>query len=448
MAEEACSDPPMTMTDCLPGPVGLAGMVPDLDILKTPSSPALAAVGGMPVDIERPTTATSAAASLATGIVHGLFVPGTTTAIEVMPYWLAPHPFLTASGLESTRARAFLRDLAFSFAASPGADPARPVTGTAMTTTTPLEAADVVKDAGLVALGVRTTIWPGRPSEAALACMARITAFMKEDVDLRNTEDAAFEEAWKKNHPPQERIQLPQPDDVTDEGAMARWNADMQAVNGAVTAKYKADHQAALAQWLTSWNASHPEPDDVAACTTIIDHRVGPVAALAASLLVSAPGGEFTRFRQGGTLGETAWLTAGYSWLFTARIPWTGSVLGALRLRHQSLIDTSERTSATDVGVRAAAAFGRWGLSVQGMRLGSGASGFGTGGSWQGGLAIDYHLKSGYWLTATAGSADLAGIDSWATATALVSLQYNVGRDRRIQPDTSPVAPAARASSP
>ena len=82
------------------------------------------------------------------------------------------------------------------------------------------------------------------------------------------------------------------------------------------------------------------------------------------------------------------------------------------------------------------------------MRLGSGATGFGTGGSWQGGLAIDYHLKSGYWLTATAGSADLAGIDSWATATALVSLQYNVGRDRRIQPDTSPVAPAASAGSP
>jgi hypothetical protein len=436
------------MKDCLAGPVGLEGMVPDVDILKTPSSPALAAVGGMPVDIERPTTATNAAASLATGIVHGLFVPGTTTAIEVMPYWLSSHPFLTASNLEATRERAFLHDLSLSFAASPGVDPAQPAGATMTTTATPTAGASTeTTNAGLMALGARTTIWPGRPSEAALACMARIGAFMKEDVDLRNIGDAEFNSTWTKDHPAPKRIELPQVD-VTDDGALARWNSDMKAVNDAVYAKYNAAHDAAHAQWVASWNAAHPVPDDVAGCSTIVDHRVGWVAAVAGSVLVSAPGGDFTRLRQGGTLGETAWLTAGYSWLLGVETSWSFSALGAVRLRHQSLIDTSVHTNATDVGVRAVAAFGRWGLSVQGMRLGSGATGFGSDGSWQGGVAIDYHLKSGYWLTATAGSTDLAGIDSWATATALVHLQYNVARDRRIQADTSAAAPAGSGGSP
>ena len=427
-----------SMKDCAKTAPGLGKMVPDLDLLKTPVSPALTVVGGAPVDIERPTTATDAAASLASGIVHGLFVPGTTTAIEVMPYWLWQHPRLNADDVAATRELAFLRDISISFAATTGADPAKPAASTATMTST---------GAGLVALGARTTIWPGRPSAPAKACMTRIDDFMKGDVSLRNQAEGAFRAAWTTAHPTPKRIELEPPKDPSDEAQVADYQARMKAANEGLASRHIADYRAALDQWLVTWKATHGVPDDVAACGSVIDHRVGPMASIAAATLVSAPGGDFSRVHQGGTVGQSAWLTGGYAWLVGDDAPRTFSLLGAVRVRRQSVLgDASSHVVAGDYGARVVSAFGKWGVSLQTMRLGQGANGVGSGQSWQGGAAVDYHLKTGYWLTVTAGSTDVASITSWSAATALVSLQYNVGRDRLIVPDTSPNEPAGGGS--
>jgi hypothetical protein len=437
-ADGACrADPAQaSMKDCDKTSPGLGKMVPDLDILETPGSPALAAVGGAPVDIERPTTATAAAASLASGIVHGLFVPGTTTAIEVMPYWLWRHPRLTADDVEATRDLAFLHDISISFAATPGADPAKPVDTTATTATM------TSANAGLVALGARTTIWPGRPSEAAKACMARIDDFMRGDVSLRNQAEAAFRTEWTAAHPMPGRVEVEPAKDLNDDTQVADYQARMKAANEGVAARHIADYRAALEHWLVTWRATHGVPDDVAACGLVINHRVGPIASIAGAALVSAPGGDFSRLRQGGTFAQRAWLTGGYSWLFGDDTPTTFSLLGALRVRRQRVLgDAGSHIVAGDYGARVVNAFGQWGLSLQAMRLGEGANGVGSGQSWQGGVAVDYHLQTGYWLTATAGSTDIGSITSWTAATVLVSLQYNVGRDRLILPDASPSEP-------
>jgi len=476
VARADCVEP--AMTDCASAPPGLENLVPDLDTLKTPSSPALALVGGAPVDIERPSTATGAAASLATGIVHGLFVPGTTTAVEVMPYWLWPHPLLTSQDVESTRGWSFLHDWSFSFAAAPGADPAKPAMSSTTTSGSTTAPAMPANPAALMSLGARTTIWPGSPSPPALACMARIQEFMKGDVALRNTDEAAFKATWTKVNAPPKRIQLPQPPSDAKDAAFNQWKIDMTAVNnaagndapdlpqpppdadkaafdqwsidkaaapkvGAVNSaanqEYIKRYTAALAGWEKDWLAAHGVPEDVTACSKVIDHRIGFVASIAGAALISAPGGDFSQFHQGGTAGATGWFTAGYSWLIGTSSPWSLSGLGALRVRYQEIVDTSTHFTAADLGARAVAAFGRWGFSIQAMRLGNGATGFGTGSAWQGGAAIDYHLKSGYWLTATAGSTDLSNINSWSTLTTLVNLQYNVSRDRLIAADSAAV---------
>ena len=444
--EQACAEAPQK--DCIPAPPGLQDMVPDLDILKTPLSPALSLVGGAPVDIERPTTPTGAAMSLGTGIAHGLFVPGTSTAVEVTPYWLWPRPALTAAKALATPGLAFVRDFSLSFAAAPGANPAKPPDMTPAPTTP--DTIPTTNDAGLVALGLRTTIWPGDLSEAAQSCVTRLDEFAKGDVSLRAPEEAAFTAKWQKENPTLTRVEVSLPQNFGDPADVKRYQGAMTAANvdysNRAAAQLTAYHEA-LQTWLAAWTKAHGVPDDVAACASIIHHRVGFIASVAGAALVSAPGGDFGRWRQGGTTGETAWLTAGYSW-FLGRygVPGDVSVLGALRLRHQEIVDTTVHTNAGDYGGRVVGAFARWGVSVQVMHLGPGANGFGSNTSWQGGLAIDYHLKSGFWLTATAGSTDLEEIDSWSTATALIRLQYNVGRDRLILTDDS--ATSATSATP
>jgi hypothetical protein len=442
-ADKGGGEPPDT--DCLPAPAGLSGMVPDLNILKTPSSPALAVVGGVPVDIERATTPMGAAASLGSGIAQGLLVPGTNTAVEVTPYWLWPRPWLTDARVEETRGLAWARNLSFSLAATSGADPAKSPDDISTTDTGTTIGAP---QAGLVALGVRTTLWPGTPSEVALACMARIDNFAKGDVELRSRDEAAVTAAWEAAHPVPKRIEVPPPKDFSDPNQVADYQAKMTEANKANAGIYAAteqqmnDYHDAHEQWLAAWTAAHGVPDDVVACASTIHHRVGFVASVAGAAVVSAPDGDFKRFRQGGTSGQTAWLTAGYSWFIGGSgTSWDLSLLGALRVRRATIVDQPIRTDAADFGLRGVAAFARWGFSVQGMRLGPGTNSFGSAKSWQGGVAIDYHLKSGYWLTVTAGSTDLANIDSWSAATALIHLQYNVGRNRLVEADTSTTQP-------
>jgi hypothetical protein len=437
-----CASSP-TDNGCLPPPPGLPEGVPDLDLLKTPLSPALAAVGAAPVDIERPSTPTGAAASLASGIVRGLLVPGTSTALEMTPYWMVQHPLLSGYDVERSPLRALYRDFSLSFAASTGPDPIQAPN------------APMPTSAGLMALGARTTLFPGWRSPVAQQCVDRIYKFMNDDVEARAKEERTFLDDWAKAKG-NERPQVVTP--PREEGeTIEHYNEKKRAANlnlPKLTADWSARMQAALDQWLAKWSASHPTAADVEACAPLLEHRVGFLASAAGSVLFSAPGGDFKDFNKTGALGRTVWLTAGWSDSVGAGGPpkssgvWDYSILAAGRWRHlapRGIPD--ESTSAFDIGVRAVFAWSRWGLSAQTMRLGKGANGFGTGPAMQGAVAIDYHLKTGYWLTITAGSNDIGNITSFDALTTLVHLQYNATPDRMILTDTSATqAPAQGAA--
>jgi hypothetical protein len=423
----ACPD--VATADCDPAPPGLPEGVPDMSVLKTPVSPALAAVGGAPVDIQRPTTPTGAAASLGSGILRGLLVPGTTAAVEVTPFWLVDHPFLSADTIERQPWWAFARDFSLSFASATGPDPARPP--------------DAVDDgtAGLVALGARTTLLPGWLSPQAAQCIRVIESFMKADVEGRGKAiDRAIADFEGAHEAPKRQ--------EVERDPVETYQARMDAANKDFKQKahdYDVARKAVLAQAEASWASTHPTAADVEACGPIIRHRIGVQAATAASVLMSAPGGDFKHFDKVGTLGETVWLTLG--WTGTAGT-WDYSILGAGRWRHQEALSSAPgATTGLDVGGRGVFAWSRVGVSLQFMRLAPGANGFGSGTAVEGAFAFDYHLKTGYWLTVTAGSTDIGHIDSLSALTALVHLQYNVGPNRLIAADDSPSQASAAAGA-
>jgi hypothetical protein len=428
---------------CIPAPPGLPEDVPDLDLLKTPPSPALSAVGSVPVDIERPSTPTGAAASLASGIVRGLLVPGTSTALEVTPYWMAQHPLTSADDIERRSWLAFARDFSLSFAAATGPDPTQDPN------------AAMAASAGLMALGARTTLYPGWRSPQAQQCVKIIDDFMKADVDARLADEQKFSATWQKDNPPPAVVRLERgPNESIDDFQKRMEAANANPTDPDATKKWNARRQAALDAWVAAWAAGHPTAADVQACGPMLEHRIGFLASAAGSVLLSAPGGDFKNFKTTGALGTTVWLTAGWSDSVgggsgKSSSVWDYSILAASRWRHLAPRGASDAsTTALDLGVRAVFAWSRWGLSAQGMRLGKGANGFGTDPATQGALALDYHLKTGYWLTVTAGSNDLGHIDSWSTLTALVHLQYNATPDRMILTDTSTTQAAAPAPAP
>src|SRR5437660_1154079 len=82
----------------------------------------------------------------------------------------AQPPTVSGAELASTRQLPCGHGPALSCAATRGPDPGKPIIDARTTG----GAAATPSDASLVAIGLRTTIWPGRPSEAALACLVRI----------------------------------------------------------------------------------------------------------------------------------------------------------------------------------------------------------------------------------------------------------------------------------
>src|SRR3954447_19683576 len=69
----------LDVENCAPRPRSVLALVPDLNVLKTPTSPAFAAIGDAPDEVERPTTPTGAALGLVSGLARGLLTPGTST---------------------------------------------------------------------------------------------------------------------------------------------------------------------------------------------------------------------------------------------------------------------------------------------------------------------------------------------------------------------------------
>jgi hypothetical protein len=428
-AEDACSEAadPAAAGDCLPPPPVAGKMVPDLNVLKTPVSPAVAAIGVAPVDIQRPSTPTGAAVGLASGIVRGLLVPGTSTSVDVAPYWLWQHASLTAAKVEAQPWLAFLRDLSLSAATAPGKE-----------TRTASDGSETTIDVGRLGLGVRTTLWPGMPSRAALHCMDVIDRYMHDDVLDRARNDQEFERQYRQLHPPPQiqRIAFDPKTMTPDE-----FTQKLEALNAEqipASNRWIAGYNAAYVAWKAERQEGHAPSREVVECAPVVHHREGPLAAAAASVAWSAPGGNFQQLSAGGRRDVTLWVTAGWTASFggLGRVGAAQdlSLFGAVRQRWQTLFGAKD-VNGTDYGARAVYAWARLGLSVQAIHAGPGFAQPTAPAAWTGGAAIDYHLVSGYWLTLAAASDDLGKINSWSTARALVQIQYNVGRERLIERD-------------
>ena len=126
--------PPAAIPQNPPGPEGVASVkessavdkvgdavsdweekVADFDKLHTPDSPAAVILGVSPTEIQRPGTPTAVAATLGGFLSDGFNIPK-NLAVELAPYWLFPHRYLTAHDYQEGGARNIYRTLTLSIA--------------------------------------------------------------------------------------------------------------------------------------------------------------------------------------------------------------------------------------------------------------------------------------------------------------------------------------------
>jgi hypothetical protein len=417
-AADECPGAPAATADakdvdrtCVSDPTPASKLAAELDVLKTPDTPAAEALGLTATEIQRPTTPTAAAVAVATGLAKGLLVPGQNLALEISPYWLWSHPHLTATELENQGVGASIdSSLSFSLATAAAKD----------STTAGVMAPAAPNDVGQLAVGVRATPLRGKPSEAALLCADRIERYTADlALDLSRTLDAKTTE-WKAAHP-----------EPKAGPARERWLHDRTAVRD---------------EFKTAWKAKlDAMPSDVADCVDVSQHRVGVLVDVAGAATWTAPGWDFTKVSQTGNRDLAGWLTFGYS--YTTGPPQSIqstsldlSFLGLFRVHWIDDYAMKQSRATVDAGGRIVFAWSRYGASVQYVHI-QGALEDAMGvrkNSDRVGLVGDYHLKSGIWATGViaADLSDPSKLDSWSGWRGIVSLQGNFGRDRQLAADS------------
>ena len=418
-----CADPgaapdrdPGIDRGCLDVPPVGAKLAADLGTLKTPETPAATVLGLGTSDVQRPSTPTGAALSIATGIAEGLVIPGRNFAADIAPYWLLSRPRLSASDLENeTFAVRLLRTLSLSIATAGGraADP-----GLAQTT-----------DEGRVALGARTTLLDGRPSRAAELCMGVIDKYIGQLNDDRDRKKRDALAAWTAAHP------VPRSTHGEDVRALrVRWMQDRDQV---------------VAELGRTWMAALPPPPiAVSDCMDVRLHRVGPVVDVAFAAAWTVPQLTLDRVGETGARALTTWVTGG--WVFSSGPPrpshptaYDISALVLVRQQWERQYALDRRTKRFDLGARGIVAWSRYGLSLEYLHLAlarADAAGA-LHDSDRLSVTADYHLASGMWMTAVVGLdvSDPSRFDSLDGWKAILSVQGNFGRDRQIgAPDLSP----------
>lgn len=409
--------------------------------LKTPESPAFMALGLAPSEIQRPTTPTGLATSLANGFAAG----GTlallqNAALEFSPFWLFPHRRLSYEQVLSQPGLAFARNISVSVGTSP-------------------KELERTKDDGSIekinygrfAVGARTTIWPGTPTKVARQCLAYIKHVLDVSVRERGQAVEAFMSNWQEqpeNAEPKVKLPPTPPEElaVTDERKydelQKQWDLDAAAAfaSSPEYTDWQLRKDAAREEFRASFIKEHPLDDPrFERCTSDLHAREGFMAEAAGAYMFSVPKGDASHFKQNALQNSTGWLTAGFVLedLFTPGVE--GSLLGVFRVQRSrgAINDHAERAWLYDVGGRAAAAFARFGLAFEGtarfrnVNPGDGPKELQK--LWRMALSVDYRLAGGMWLTGTFGK-DF-GTNKSTPVLALANFQWNFGLDRGVQTD-------------
>jgi hypothetical protein len=395
---------------CVPAPPPSA-LVTALSTLRTPGSPALAAVGLGAGHLDPPTTPTGASVSSQAGSSASVL------SVDVDPYWLLfTHPHLTHRDLEEQPYLAWARDGSFSVAGGPGQIPA----GAAG----PGSAAIPVQT---FAAGSRTTLYPGWASPAALYCGQVLDRHAAAVNRALTADGLAALQQWSANNP---RPRHTDPG-YTDDKVKA-WNARANRALDDWKSTHAQDVEAKLAT------------TEVRECLDVVHQREGFVASAA----VAHARAYHWSDKIGSEAGRatTLWATAGYvltrdvtramldNNLTLPPVAADVSLLLSVRKRWESVGGVT--AEPLDIGGRVVVAWSRYGLSAEALCRCSARADWGKLASYQATGMVDYHLKSGAWASLAFGR-DYGDFATGQTYKLLAGIEINFGMNRLVAPDTS-----------
>jgi hypothetical protein len=427
---------------------------PDLGFMKTPSSPAFMALGLAPTTVERPTTPQGAAVAIATGVASATGIsPAENFAMELTPYWTFPHPDLTSEELLNQRQESIYRNLSLSLAVVRGSS-----SGTATTAAGGTALPDTRAAAGL-----RTTLWPGAPSAAALACQRYMHSYLDGVVERMSATRVEFLKQWDEDpahRQPSVDIQNltdvpPEPNrndypqgaagDKLFEAAIQKWKSAILA-NG----KYIQQHDA-LVRWraerrkaMAAYVAAHPTKppaDDpmLTACFDRIHDRSGFLADVAGAATLTVPAGNLGMVSSSGQYGFQGWLTGGWvsgtALLGAAKVPNNWSLLGSVHVDHEVTEPTPISTTRLDLGARGIWAWGRFGLWLEGGYRRQWSTGMNAN-LYKATIGFDFRILASSWLNVVAGK-DFGLVPDDKPLLMLANVQWAFGPERKLLPDTT-----------
>jgi hypothetical protein len=406
--------------------------VPDVASLKTPESPAFMLLGTAPTEIQRPSTPTGLATSLANGFTNGsslsLF---RNFALEVSPYWLFPRRFVAFERLVNEPERAFYRNLSISVA-SGEESVENEVGGQTLETS-------IAK----FAIGARTTIIPGVPTREAMHCLSYLKEQLNEQTLITAKAHRSFHTEWVAAHPPPDLPPVPPDVDFYVPGDIERFERENRAY-APKAAAYQAWYQEYAAA-LALRSAERTEELTALAddprferCLSAVHAKSGLMLEVAGAHLLAAPEGDLKLLDEGGTQSTTGWLTLGY----VAEEPFglrsfEGSLLLAFRAESaQGSFDSPDRDiQRYDAGARLALAARRVGVGLEGtLRHQDFSDRDEAERLYRVALSVDYRVSGGMWLSTVFGK-DFGDTNEQTPILALANLQWNFGLERSVEVD-------------
>lgn len=416
--------------DCLPRAAVAAEEVADVARLKTPESPALMMLGVAPSEIQRPTTPTGVALSIASGFAngHGLS-PLRNFALVVAPYWLVPHPTVALERLQAEPEWAWLRNLSLSVAS--GDESIQDET----------DPSGAETELAKASAGVRFTLWPGHPSLGAKQCLVHIKTRMAELTLDASAKNRNFLTEYLVTHPePARPPRGPDPVDPNDAEQVEAWRVAGLVAKQAFEREYAAwleRYEAARAEAVVEETEALGEDAQYQTCLRTIHAKAGFMAELAGAGLLSVPDADLQLLDKGGTVSSAGWLTFGYvADQFVGRRS-EGSVLWVLRAETAkgSLAQPRGSMQRVDGGMRLALALHRAGVAVEGTARYEKVSSLSEA-KWlyRASLSVDYRVDGGMWLSATFGK-DFGDSSGRTPILALANVQWSFGLDRAVEID-------------
>jgi hypothetical protein len=419
-AQTSCPD-----EDCIPRPPPGADLVPDLAVLKTPASPAAMVLGVAETQIQRPTTPTGLAFALASGVSGQVEQkPLDNFAVEVTPYWLFDHPRLTAGDVERSPFANIFRNISLSLATAGHDEPPT------------MEGGEPLFHRELAG-GLRVSLLSGHPSQAALACERYFDAVARAGVSDLGVASVEFNRRWEAENP-RPVNPLPRPGPTASPAERAAWDR-AQAETRERLQQWAARKEAAKNAWMES---QQPKDDDpvLLDCLDTAQQRVGWLLDGATAYSFDFPAADLGRLDDDGARAFTGWATLAY--LFDNHVTDRQERAFAWSLMGTGRTQREWRAADADVwridgGGRVVVAWERYGASGEGaLRWQRNTGADESDLLWRAALTLDYRLSSGTWVSATFGK-DFGESEEDEPLLALANLEWNIGRDRGVRPDTA-----------